>query len=97
MRSQRRGRAPDPAGGREKDAGGPGGAVDAETDAHAAAEAVLSGAPVQVLARAPYGSLMLWDSYEHKAFGNLAVIKADGGNAPLPQACLLYTSPSPRD
>ncbi|MBK9365590.1 MAG: DUF4157 domain-containing protein [Deltaproteobacteria bacterium] len=59
-------------------AGGSGGAVDAETDAHAAAEAVLSGAPVQVLARAPYGSLMLWDSYEHKAFGNLAVIKADG-------------------
>lgn len=70
----------------QQTAGGPGGAVDAETDAHAAAEAVLSGAPVQVLARAPYGSLMLWDSYEHKAFGNLAVIKADGGNAPLPQA-----------
>lgn len=62
------------------------GGADPEADADAAAQAALSGAPVQIMARISAGALMFWNSHEHRAFGNLGAIRANGGDFHLEES-----------
>ena len=57
------------------------GSSDCEEDAHQAAKSVIAGKPVQLTAKASSNQIYFWDSHEHKAFGNLAAIRATGGEA----------------